>query len=71
MRRSRSGRGLSPVIGTVLLEQLLGLAAETGVERVWLTVERWNEPAIALYEKVGFEVSDAQSFEMEMAIRLD
>ncbi|MFB6109780.1 MAG: N-acetyltransferase family protein [Halodesulfurarchaeum sp.] len=57
-------------IGTTLLEALLGLAAEDGVERVWLTVERWNDPAIHLYRKVGFEETGAEDFEREMSIRL-
>jgi len=57
-------------IGTQLLEALLGHGQAEGVDKVWLTVERWNEPAIALYKKLGFETSDAESFELEMAIRL-
>ncbi len=57
-------------IGTQLLEHLLGHASEIGIERVWLTVERWNNPAIALYERVGFEATGTESFEQEMAIRL-
>lgn len=57
-------------IGTALVETLLGHGQEAGVEHVWLTVERWNDPAIALYEKVGFETSSAESFEVEMAIRI-
>lgn len=57
-------------IGTMLLEHLLGHASEIGIERVWLTVERWNNPAIALYERVGFESTGTESFEQEMAIRL-
>lgn len=57
-------------IGTELLERLLGYAQDEGVERVWLSVERWNNPAVALYEKVGFETSSSESFELEMAIRL-
>ncbi|PCR92337.1 GNAT family N-acetyltransferase [Natrinema ejinorense] len=57
-------------IGTTLLENLLGHAAELGIRRVWLTVERWNNPAIALYERVGFESTGTESFEQEMAIRL-
>ncbi|PSQ00944.1 GNAT family N-acetyltransferase [Halobacteriales archaeon QS_4_69_31] len=57
-------------IGTELLETLLGYGQERGVEKVWLSVERWNEPAIALYRKLGFETSDAESFELEMTIRL-
>ncbi|WP_247002791.1 GNAT family N-acetyltransferase [Halosolutus gelatinilyticus] len=58
-------------IGTVLLENLLGRASDLGIERVWLTVERWNNPAIALYKRVGFETTGAESFEQEMAIVLD
>ncbi|ELY84038.1 GNAT family N-acetyltransferase [Natrinema altunense] len=57
-------------IGTVLLKNLLGHASDIGIERVWLTVERWNNPAIALYERVGFESTGTESFEQEMAIRL-
>lgn len=57
-------------IGTALLETLLGHASELGVERVWLTVERWNGPAIALYERVGFETCGSESFDREMSIRL-
>ena len=60
------GRG----IGTRLLEGVLGHGIDQGVEKVWLTVERWNRPAIKLYRKVGFETTDAQSFEHEMSIRL-
>jgi len=57
-------------IGTELLEHLLGQGQATGIERVWLTVERWNEPAIALYKKIGFETSSSESFELEMSISL-
>jgi ribosomal protein S18 acetylase RimI-like enzyme len=57
-------------IGTELLETLLGHGAAHGVERVWLTVERWNRPAVAVYEKAGFEVTDAESFELEMSLEL-
>ncbi|MFD1587960.1 GNAT family N-acetyltransferase [Halorientalis brevis] len=57
-------------IGTLLIERLLGYAQEQDVERVWLSVERWNDPAIALYKNVGFEMSSTESFELEMGIRL-
>ena len=57
-------------IGTYLLEHLLGYASDQGIRYVWLTVERWNAPAIALYERVGFEICGAESFEQEMSIRL-
>jgi RimJ/RimL family protein N-acetyltransferase len=58
-------------IGTEVVETLLGLGQSEGLERVWLTVERWNDPAIALYRKVGFETNNAESFEIEMGIDLD
>jgi ribosomal protein S18 acetylase RimI-like enzyme len=58
-------------VGTELLRTALGHGAATGVERVWLTVERWNAPAVALYRKTGFVTSDAGSFELEMCLRLD
>ncbi|MFC6724464.1 GNAT family N-acetyltransferase [Halobium palmae] len=57
-------------IGTNLIETLLGYGEAEGVEKVWLTVERWNRPAVSLYEKVGFETSDSESFELEMSLRL-
>jgi len=57
-------------IGTHLVETLLGLAQMQGLEKVWLTVERWNDPAVALYKKVGFETTGTESFEIEMSIQL-
>jgi ribosomal protein S18 acetylase RimI-like enzyme len=57
-------------IGTNLVETLLGLAQSKDLRKVWLTVERWNDPAVALYRKVGFETTGAESFEIEMSIRL-
>jgi ribosomal protein S18 acetylase RimI-like enzyme len=57
-------------IGTALIRTLLGHAASEGIEHVWLTVERWNEPALSLYRSVGFETVEAASFELEMTLRL-
>lgn len=57
-------------IGTELIRGLLGAGREDGVERVWLTVERWNQAAVALYRKVGFEPTGDGGFELEMAARL-
>jgi GNAT superfamily N-acetyltransferase len=57
-------------IGTRLMYALLGYGSAEGVEKVWLTVERWNHPAVNLYQSVGFETSDTESFELEMAIRV-
>ncbi|MHB9287164.1 N-acetyltransferase family protein [Halobacteriales archaeon Cl-PHB] len=58
-------------IGTELLRTLLGMATAEGVEAVWLTVERWNDPAIHVYRTVGFETLDSASFEIEMSMELD
>ncbi|QHS16808.1 GNAT family N-acetyltransferase [Halopenitus persicus] len=58
-------------IGTRLIEALLGYGQADGVEAVWLTVERWNHAAVSLYEKIGFETSDAESFEIGMSLRLN
>ena len=57
-------------IGTRLIEALLGAGRESEIEKIWLTVERWNTAAVALYRKVGFEPSDTGGFELEMAARL-
>lgn len=57
-------------IGTRLMEALLGCGQDEGIEFIWLTVERWNKAAIHLYHKMGFEESDPEGFELEMAARL-
>jgi GNAT superfamily N-acetyltransferase len=57
-------------IGTHLIRGLLGHGQANGVRKVWLTVERWNRAAVSLYKKIGFETSDAESFELEMGLRL-
>jgi GNAT superfamily N-acetyltransferase len=58
-------------VGSRLIRLLLGAAAEDGIERVWLSVERWNHPAIGLYESVGFERASTESFELSFSIRLE
>ncbi|MEF8819050.1 MAG: GNAT family N-acetyltransferase [Haloferacaceae archaeon] len=64
--QSHQGAG----IGTELLRTALGYGARHDVDRVWLTVERWNAAAIALYRKVGFVTDESGSFELEMCLRL-
>ncbi len=58
-------------IGSRLIRALLGHGQREGVKKVWLTVERWNHPAVGLYESVGFESSSVESFELEMTLRLN
>jgi len=57
-------------IGTHLIESLLGYGCSEEINCVWLTVERWNHAAVSLYEKVGFETTGVESFDLEMAIRI-
>ena len=42
-------------IGTALLAAAVGWGHEVGVRKLELHVFPWNEPAIKLYEKFGFE----------------
>jgi RimJ/RimL family protein N-acetyltransferase len=42
-------------IGRALLEQAVDWARETGVRKLELHVFPWNEPAIQLYERFGYE----------------
>jgi len=65
--QSHQGAG----IGTELLKTLLGAGADRGIERVWLTVEPWNHPAIDLYEKVGFEPCGSGGFDREYSLLLE
>ena len=58
-------------IGTRLMEALLGLGARRGIRRVWLVVQRANGPAVRLYRKTGFEITDAGRAELEMARELE
>jgi ribosomal protein S18 acetylase RimI-like enzyme len=58
-------------IGTHLIRGLLGYGQGEEVQKVWLTVERWNRAAVSLYKKIGFETSNAESFELEMGLRLN
>jgi ribosomal-protein-alanine N-acetyltransferase len=42
-------------VGTILLAELMHLFRQNGVRTVHLTVSPWNEPAMGLYLKAGFE----------------
>lgn len=41
-------------IGRALVDRVIQLARRRGAERIWLTVERENTRAIALYRRMGF-----------------
>lgn len=59
-------------IGTALNQALLDLAAEVGMQRVWLCVEPSNRRAIRSYEKAGFRrrFTSGWAPELEMEIEL-
>jgi RimJ/RimL family protein N-acetyltransferase len=48
---SHRGQG----IGRAMLDQAVAWARDVGVSKIELHVFPWNEPAIRLYEKYGFE----------------
>ena len=48
--KSRQGQG----IGSQLVKELIGRAAEAGVTRHFLEVRRSNDKALRLYEQLGF-----------------
>ena len=54
-------------IGSNLIRVLLGEGEDSGIDRVWLTVERSNTVAVNLYKSVGFETTtEAMELEMEL-----
>ncbi|MFC7157163.1 GNAT family N-acetyltransferase [Halomarina halobia] len=44
-------------VGTRLVEGLLAQGYRAGVRVVWLTVGSWNDPALRLYRRLGFETT--------------
>jgi GNAT superfamily N-acetyltransferase len=44
-------------IGRRLVEGVLALGHRAGVRHVWLTVGSWNDPALRLYQGLGFETT--------------
>lgn len=59
-------------IGTALNQALLALATDTGLHRVWLSVEPSNRRAIRSYEKAGFRrrFTSGWAPELEMEIEV-
>ena len=56
-------------VGTALLDALLGLGRSSGVERVWLSVQRSNRPAVRLYRNAGFSPTEAAG-ELEVELKM-
>lgn len=52
LQQKYSGNG----IGTKMVETLLSVAKEKGIEQMELEVVTTNERAIGLYKKMGFEI---------------
>lgn len=57
-------------IGRRMIDALLAEALDRGAERIWLTVERWNHPAVNLYRDVGFGELEGDSLEKEMGMTI-
>jgi ribosomal protein S18 acetylase RimI-like enzyme len=54
-------------VGTHLIRCLLGYGEQEGVETVWLSVERYNDVALSMYESVGFEILEGEAeYKMEL-----
>lgn len=57
-------------IGSELVQTGLAYLRATGGQTVWLAVDRWNDPALHLYRKVGFTVDESFHSEVEMSYDL-
>lgn len=57
-------------VGSELIRGAFAEGYERSVREVWLTVERWNRSAIALYRKTGLEEVGGGGLEIEMAAEL-
>ena len=46
--------------GTRLLQTIIDLARTTGCHKLQWQVSKWNDPAIAFYQKMGAEIDDVE-----------
>lgn len=61
------GRG----VGTELVKHAVASAADRGHAALTLDVSKGNRPAIAVYQNVGFEVTEEDAAELAMGLALD
>jgi GNAT superfamily N-acetyltransferase len=61
------GQGVSPV----LMEEILGRAAEGGHDSIWLGVWEKNARAIGFYEKKGFAIAGRKDFWLGADLQTD
>ena len=52
IEKSSRGRGIS----RIMLDRMLKIAGKTGLDHIWLTVNKYNSTSIKIYEKLGFRV---------------
>jgi ribosomal protein S18 acetylase RimI-like enzyme len=57
-------------IGSRLIRALLGAGQRSGLDHVWLSVQRDNHVAMNLYRSVGFETTRRERSEHEMELEL-
>lgn len=53
--------------GWIMLDQIVQIAADSGLSEIWLRVRKYNNRAIRLYKKAGF-ITESES-ENEMIMR--
>lgn len=58
-------------IGTELIKHVIASAADAGHERIKLKVTRANTRAIAVYQSIGFRISDDQAMQIVMHLPLE
>lgn len=57
-------------VGTECCKQAIARAAAAGHESLYLSVERTNRRAVAVYKRLGFETVEAKGSEMRMRLAL-
>jgi len=57
--------------GKFMIENTLSIAKNHGCKKVWLGVWEKNNPAIAFYKRMGFEIIDKHPFRMGEEIQND
>ncbi|HOJ79529.1 MAG TPA: GNAT family N-acetyltransferase [Clostridiales bacterium] len=52
LEKSCRGRGIS----RIMLDRIMRIARESGLGYIWLTVNKYNETSIKIYQRLGFRI---------------
>jgi len=52
LEKNSRGRGIS----RIMLDRIKSIAEESGLDHIWLTVNKYNETSIRIYQKLGFRI---------------